>query len=347
MNMSDENGLPERLARAPNEEELQRALSLEAGEERERLFSCADQVRRRIHGDGILLRGLIEFSSHCRNTCLYCGLQRANRALERYRLSREELLAAVEKVASYGIKTIVLQAGEDYGIEPGWLACMVRDIKTRYDMAITLSAGEWDEAAYRLWREAGADRYLLRIETSDRALYRSLHPGMSFDRRLQCLKILKALGFQVGSGIIVGLPGQDISSIARDILFFRHHDFDMIGIGPLIPHQDTELAGVDPGGVALTLKVIALTRIVAGRAHIPATTALGSLDRDYRGDALRCGANVLMPNFTPPSCRRLYEIYPQRRCVEESGAHCAGCMENLALAAGRCIDYSRGDAVKY
>jgi biotin synthase len=195
--------------------------------------------------------------------------------------------------------------------------------------------------------EAGrSGQVFIKIETSDGDLYSSMHPQMEFIQRLACLDVLRKLRFQVGSGNIIGLPGQTLKTIAQDIIFFKRGDFDMIGIGPLIPHQDTQLADQRKGDVGLSLKTIALTRIVTKNAHIPATTALGSLDKDYRLDGLKCGANVLMPNFTPQPFRKLYEIYPQKRCVDEPVGACNFCMDSMAKSLGRFIDYSKADSLK-
>ena len=331
---------------SPSVEDLVCLLSLEDKKEIKALFDFADRVRHEFMGDGIFLRGIVEFSSFCGRTCFYCGLNKNNGTLKRYRLTCQELFESIEKIHSCGLSTVVLQSGEDDGTDPLWLADITRQIKKRFDIAVTLSVGEKDKDIYRSWKEAGADRYLLKIETSDKKLYGSLHPGMSFQNRLNCLKALRDLGYQVGSGIIIGLKGQTLESIARDILFFKKEDFDMIGVGPFIPHSKTELKGMPRGDVSLTLKTIALTRIATRNAHLPATTALGSIGDDYRSEALSCGANVLMPNFTPSSYRSLYEIYPGKRCVDEPVAACATCMETMAFSIGRPIDYSRGDSFK-
>jgi biotin synthase len=331
----------------PEAADLEYLLSLEEQTAVETLFSFADNVRRQHMGDGILLRGIVEFSSFCRNTCYYCGLNRNNAELQRYRLTQEELLKSVAAIASSNIRTVVLQSGEDDGLAPEWLAEVIREIKIRFDMAVTLSIGERPMEDYRLWRESGADRYLLKIETSDKALYETMHPNMSFENRLRCLRDLRALGYQVGSGSIVGLKRQTAAHIANDIRFFKSMGFDMIGIGPFIPHGSTEFRGDQPGSVQMTLKTVALTRIVTKTAHLPATTALGSIDvQDYRVQGLKAGANVLMPNFTPQPYRQQYEIYPGKRCVNGPVGACSCCMEGMAASIGRHIDHARGDALR-
>ncbi|MFA5276846.1 MAG: radical SAM protein [Candidatus Omnitrophota bacterium] len=227
----------------PRLEDLGQVLSLSGEEELNELFSFADNIRKKFCGDGIVLRGIIEFSNFCFRECFYCGLNKNNRKLERYRMNKDELLKAAGYLASCNIKTVVLQSGEDSGLDTLWLRDVIREIKSSFDIAITLAVGEGSALDYRIWREAGADRYLLKIETSDGALYSSMHPQMNFKQRLDCLRVLKKLGYQVGSGNIIGLPEQTLKNIAQDIIFFKLNDFDMIGIGPFIPHQDTQFAG--------------------------------------------------------------------------------------------------------
>jgi len=267
--------------------------------------------------------------------------------LQRYRLTREEILAAAENIRRAGIKTVVLQSGEEDNLDGGWLRQVIEEIKRDFDVAVTLSVGERRREEYELWKKAGADRYLLKIKTSDPGLYRELHPGMSFENRIGCLQDLAELGYQTGSGNLVGLKGQTLRSLAGDIRFFKQGNFDMISVSPFIQHPQTALAGEPAADLTMTLKMTALARIVSRNAHIPATTAIGSLNgRDERPKALAAGANVLMPNFTPAPYRRYYEIYPNKRCVGEDVGACAGCMEQMAAAVGRSVDYSRGDSRK-
>jgi biotin synthase len=330
----------------PDFKDLEQVLSLENQVELDKLFNFADSVRKEFCGDGIFLRGIIEFSNFCDKECFYCGLNKNNRKLSRYRMSQEELIKSVEYLASCNIKTVVLQSGEDQSLDVLWLKDIISQIKSRFDLAVTLSLGERSLDDYRLWRQAGTDRYLLKMETLDEDLYAGMHPQMSFAHRLHCLDILGKLGYQVGSGNIIGLPGQSLKTIAQDILFFKQSNFDMIGIGPFIPHPDTQFAAVARGEALLTLKTIALTRIVTKNAHIPATTALGSLDQDYRLEGLKCGANILMPNFTPQPYRKLYQIYPGKKCVEEPVGTCNFCMDGMAKDINRFIDYAQGDSLK-
>lgn len=336
---------PPPAAPPPDPADLELILAAGGEEELSVLFRRARRVRELWCGERMVLRGLVEFSSYCGNSCFYCGLNRDNRALSRYRLSAAELLAAAGRVAEAGVRTVVLQSGED-GMDARSLAALIEGIKARWDIAVTLSVGERPAADYRLWKAAGADRYLLRIESSDAALYASVHRGRTLDSRLRCLDELRAAGYQVGSGIMVGLPGQDIHHLARDLRFFWEQNFDMVGIGPFIPHPDTPFRDEARGDLLTTLKAIALTRIVTRNAWMPATTALGSLDRDYRIDGLLAGANVVMPNFSPPPYKKLYEIYPGKRCVDEPSGACMGCMGALASAASLSLDCSRADSLK-
>ncbi len=341
--------LLERLyeAEVPARADVEALLRLDAETDVARILEFADGVRRAFIGDGVLLRGIIEFSNVCRNTCLYCGLNRHNDRLQRYRLTADEILATVEDIAAAGIKTVVLQSGEEDNLDAAWLGRVIAEIKSRRDMAVTLSVGERRHGEYQLWKDAGADRYLLKMETTDPALYQALHPGMSFDNRLRCLRDLAALGYQTGSGNIVGLKGQTVEMLAGDVLFLKQGGFDMISVGPLIPHPQTALADMPTGDLRMTLKVIALTRIVSRNAHMPANTAIGSLRGcDERPKALAAGANVIMPNFTPPRVKSLYDIYPGKVGRDLSVRQSLASVERLVAAAGRWIDHSRGDSLK-
>jgi biotin synthase len=348
MNMFNLEELLSRIytANSPKLEDLEEVLFLKDEGELSKLFNFADKVRKDFCGDGILLRGIIEFSSFCNRECFYCGLNKSNQNLSRYRMDKNEILKSIAYLAECKIKTVVLQSGEDSGTDILCIRDIISEIKSKFDMAVTLSLGERSRDDYKILKDAGASRYLLKMETLDKSLYMLMHPGMSFDQRLQCLDVLRELGYQVGSGNIVGLPGQSLRMIAQDIIFFKEREFDMIGIGPFIPHNDSPFSGAERGEALLTLKTIALTRIVTKNAHLPATTALGSLDQDYRLDGLKCGANVLMPNFTPQPYRKLYEIYPGKRCIDEPVGACNFCMDSMAKSIGRFIDYGKGDSLK-
>ncbi|MFA6216885.1 MAG: [FeFe] hydrogenase H-cluster radical SAM maturase HydE [Candidatus Omnitrophota bacterium] len=333
-------------AEDPRAADIEYLLSRESSDEVGMIFRFADSVRRAHAGDGILARGIIEFSNYCANSCAYCGLNRNNKSLKRYRLSHDEIFKSILKMVSLGIKTVVLQSGEDFSMEALLLKETIEEIKARFDVALTLSVGERSARDYRLWRKAGADRYLLKIETTNRRLYESLHAGMSFQQRINCLKALQDLGYQTGSGVIVGLKGQTLRMLAEDIVFFKKNNFDMIGIGPFIPHPATKLKNQAQADVSLTLKTLALTRIVTKNAHLPATTALGSIGkRDFKIDGLRAGANVIMLNFTPPEYSRLYEIYPGKGNHDGLIASYESYMRGLSEATGRPFDFARGDSL--
>jgi len=297
------------------------------------LYMEADRVRREHVGDAVHLRGLIEISNVCARLCGYCGIRADNRGLERYRMTRQEILecAALAQRFSYG--TVVMQSGEDYGIERDWLAEIIRTIKRDTPLAVTLSLGERSGEDLAAWRDAGADRYLLRFETSDAELYRLIHPpapGKANQDRFRILRQLRELGYETGSGVMIGIPGQSYASLAHDIALFGQMDLDMIGVGPYISHPDTPLgAGIMerrippeeqvPNSETMTYRVVALTRLACPDANIPGTTALSTLNIESgRELSLQRGANVIMPNLTPQKYRKLYAIYPGKSCIRET-----------------------------
>jgi len=313
------------------------------------LYEMANAVRKEHVGDAVHLRGLIEISSHCVRQCMYCGLRRGNRNLTRYRMTEAEIRDCASQAVLLGYGTVVLQAGEDYLLTAGWIAEMVRWIKRETMLAVTLSLGERQEDELRLWRSAGADRYLLRFETSNAALFRAIHPSRASGGpdRLTLLRLLKRLGYEAGGGVMVGIPGQSYDSLAEDILAFRGLDLDMIGIGPYIPHPATPLGSgalrppiapseQAPANEEMVYKMIALTRIVCPDANIPSTTALATINKsDGRKLGLKAGANVVMPNLTPVKYRSMYEIYPAKACIEESATDCNQCLRGQIHSLGR------------
>ncbi|HVP65590.1 MAG TPA: [FeFe] hydrogenase H-cluster radical SAM maturase HydE [candidate division Zixibacteria bacterium] len=318
-----------------------------------RLFSMADDVRRRHVGEAVHLRGLIEISSHCCRNCSYCGL-RALRHITRYRMTREKILSCARKAVRLGFGTVVLQSGEDFALEAGWVADIVRTIKRETDLAVTLSLGERMSDELRLWRDAGADRYLLRFETSDADLYAKIHPslpGRTSDR-IAILRQLRDFGYEIGSGVMVGIPGQSYEILARDIETFRELDLDMIGIGPFLAHPDTPLgapgvqnAGAEqvPNTEQMVLKTVALTRIMCPEANIPSTTALATVNpMRGRENGFQSGANVVMPNLTPSPYRQMYEIYPGKTCVDEEVEQCARCVRARITCVGREVGVGQG-----
>ena len=305
------------------------------------LYRQADEVRREGVGDDVHLRGLIEFSNICRNDCLYCGIRRGNRQVQRYRMTEEELVETAKRAAALGFQTIVLQSGEDLYFDQVRTCRIIEQIK-RLDVALTLSVGERDYEDYKAFRDAGADRYLIRIETTDRDLYHRLNPGMSWEHRHECLLMIRELGYELGSGIMVGLPGQTVESIADDLLYLKDICIDMAGIGPFIPHPETPLANESGGTLEQALRTMAVMRLLMPDINIPATTAMESLHPQGRIMALQAGANVVMPNVTEGEYRRLYELYPGKICVNDTPAHCRSCIGLKIRSIGRTIGQGRG-----
>ena len=305
------------------------------------LFTEADRVRHENVGDEIHLRGLIEFSNICKRQCKYCGLRSGNKEVERYRILKDELLLIAQNAVDMGYKTLVLQSGEDDFYDSDKIVEIIREIK-KHDVALTLSIGERTYDEYKAFKEAGADRYLLRIETTDKNLYREMHPGVNIENRFRCLYDLKKLGYETGTGCLVGLPNQTLESLADDILFFKELDADMVGIGPFIPHEQTPLADAQKGDFWLALKVMALTRLNLPNINIPATTAMETLNPKGRIIALQSGANVVMPNVTTREYRAKYEIYPNKICVNENPEQCRGCIEGKIRSIGRTVSQDKG-----
>ncbi len=277
----------------------------------------AEQACIREKGKGIFLRGIIEFSSYCTCNCLYCGLRCANRQAGRYRLQPQDILQQALAIAATGIGTVVLQSGEDPDYPAEDIAHLVQAIKDRADIAVVLSLGEREPWEYALWRSAGADRYLIRHETADADLFAQLHPGKSLQQRLDAQRVLKSLGYELGTGFIVGLPGQTAATLAADVLLVREMGADMCGIGPFVPQAQTPLAGLPAGNIELTLRLIALLRLTCPNINLPATTALATLEPEHGQKlALQAGANVIMPNFTPEEAGGQYAIYDHKFAVD-------------------------------
>ena len=305
------------------------------------LFKEANRIRRENVGDEVHLRGLIEFSNICKCQCKYCGLRSLNTKVERYRLSEKEIIKTAENAVKMGYRTIVLQSGEDTYYDTDKMCEIIKEIK-KLDVALTLSIGEKTYDEYKAYKDSGADRYLLRIETTDSELYSNLHPNASFENRVNCLYNIKSLGYETGTGCLVGLPNQTVESLADDILFFRELGADMIGIGPFIPHEQTPLKDAPKGDFWLALKVMALTRINLPDINIPATTAMETLNPNGRIIALQSGANVVMPNVTSTEYRAKYEIYPGKICINDKPEQCRGCIENKIKSIGRTISKDYG-----
>ena len=305
------------------------------------LFSLADKIRKENVGDEVHLRGLIEFSNICKRTCKYCGLRCENKDIDRYRIEPDDIIFYAQKAVDMGYKTIVLQSGEDEYYSRELLCKIIKGIKT-LDVALTLSIGERCFDDYKAFKDCGADRYLIRIETTDKELYKKMHPHMSFENRVRCLKDLGKLGYEVGTGCLIGLPGQTIESLANDILFFKEINADMVGIGPFIAHPHTPLKDCLNGDFTLALKVMALTRILLKNINIPATTAMETLNPNGRIIALQSGANVVMPNVTTTEYRAKYEIYPNKICINENPAQCFNCVSGKIRSIGRSVSTGYG-----
>lgn len=305
------------------------------------LFSLADKIRKENVGDEVHLRGLIEFSNICKRTCKYCGLRCENKDIDRYRIEPDDIIFYAQKAVDMGYKTIVLQSGEDEYYSRELLCKIIKGIKT-LDVALTLSIGERCFDDYKAFKDCGADRYLIRIETTDKELYKKMHPHMSFENRVRCLKDLGKLGYEVGTGCLVGLPGQTIESLANDILFFKEINADMVGIGPFIAHPHTPLKDCLNGDFTLALKVMALTRILLKNINIPATTAMETLNPNGRIIALQSGANVVMPNVTTTEYRAKYEIYPNKICINENPSQCFNCVSGKIRSIGRGVSTGYG-----
>ena len=312
------------------------------------LFAAADSKRRQVYRDEVFVRGLIEFSNYCRNNCYYCGIRRDNKNVTRYRLSPEEILSCCEEGYRLGFRTFVLQEGEDPYYTDALLCDIVARIRSRFkDCAITLSLGEKTKESYQAFFDAGANRYLLRHETANNSHYRRLHPDhMSLQARKQCLYDLKDIGYQVGSGFMVGSPYQTTEHLIEDIRFLQDLQPDMIGIGPFITHGDTPFACFENGSLALTLRLIAILRLMFPFALIPATTALGTIDPQGRELGLKAGANVVMPNLSPVNVRKLYTLYENKICTGEEAAQCRTCLERRVQCAGYRIVTSIGNPIK-
>lgn len=313
--------------------------------ESEYLFEKSREIRHKIYGKDVYIRGLMEISSHCGNNCLYCGIRCANKNAQRYRLSAKQILECCENGYNLGFRTFVLQGGEDEYFTDDIICRIVYEIKNKYpDCAVTLSLGERSRESYSKLRSAGADRYLLRHETANKAHYERLHPkNMSFDNRIKCLYTLKELGYQTGSGFMVGSPYQTAENLAEDMLFLKELNPHMVGIGPFIPQHDTPFRDMTAGTAELTLYMIALLRLMLPCALLPSTTALGTIDPLGREKGILAGANVVMPNLSPVDVRKKYELYDNKICTGDEAAECKNCMAKRMESIGYRIVTDRGD----
>lgn len=305
------------------------------------LFAAADRVRHEQVGDEIYLRGIIEFSNYCERNCLYCGLRKSNSNLSRYRMTEDEIIATAQQIKKTGVPTVVLQSGEDSFYSQDIVCRLIERIRKETDLIITLSIGERALNDYKAFQQAGANRYLLKHETASRELYKYLRPGCDWENRLQSLRLLKALGFETGTGNMVGLPGQTPEILADDLLVMKLLDADMLGIGPFIAHPDTPLAGIENDELEITLRVLAVARLITRNTNIPATTALATIHPQGRLLALQAGANVVMPDFTPEIYKNRYDIYPGRKDVG-SAEEIISRLEKDFQTIGRTINYGTG-----
>ncbi|HBI85725.1 MAG TPA: [FeFe] hydrogenase H-cluster radical SAM maturase HydE [Ruminococcus sp.] len=311
------------------------------------LFAAADAVRRENYGDAVYLRGLIEFTNYCKNDCYYCGIRRSNAHAERYRLSPEQILDCCAEGYAMGYRTFVLQGGEDPYFTDERVCEIVSAIRAGYpDCRITLSIGEKTRESYQAYFEAGANRYLLRHETADPAHYRMLHPeSLSLENRKRCLYDLRDIGYQVGSGFMIGSPYQKPEHILADVRFLQDLKPAMIGVGPFITHSETPFADFPSGELHFGLRIVAMLRLLFPKVLLPATTAFGTLHPQGRELALKAGGNVMMPNLSPRKVRPLYDLYENKVCVDEEAAQCRGCMEARVKSVGYRVEVSVGDSL--
>lgn len=313
------------------------------------LFEKARAVREKHYGKDVYIRGLIEFSNYCKNDCLYCGIRRSNKNCDRYRLTKKDILDCCKEGYELGFRTFVLQGGEDGYYTDDRLCEIISEIKSDYpDCAITLSIGEKSKESYQRYFDAGADRYLLRHETADFSHYKKLHPPeLNAENRQRCLWDLKEIGYQVGTGFMVGSPFQTAENLADDMLFIKKLQPHMVGIGPFIAHHDTPFASENSGSLELTLFMLGLLRLTLPKALIPATTALGTIDPNGREKGLLAGANVVMPNLSPVSVRKKYLLYDNKICTGDESAQCRVCLEKRVASTGYRIVVGRGDAASF
>lgn len=328
-----------------NKEELAELIAGYSEEEYEYATKKARELMRERFGGRIYVRGLIEYSNHCKNDCLYCGIRCSNRNVTRYRLTKEEIMTCCESGYECGIRTFVLQGGEDAYFKDEVLCDIVASIHKEYpDCAITLSAGERSYESYERLHKAGADRYLLRHETADKEHYGKLHPAlMSYDNRMECLRNLKKIGYQTGCGMMIGSPYQTAEHLAEDILFMKELKPEMIGIGPFLPHSGTPFSEEEPGSVRLTLFMISLIRLIAPDALIPSTTALGSAKAGGRIMGIMAGANVIMPNLSPEDNRDKYLLYDKKASLKDGAKQVISDFDEVLKKSGFSIYVGRGD----
>lgn len=312
------------------------------------LASLAREEAVKIYGNGVFPRGLVEFTNYCKNNCYYCGIQGSNQHANRYRLSKDEILSACENGYQLGYRSFVLQGGEDPHYSDDVMVPIVSEIRKRYqDCAITLSLGERSKESYQKLYDAGADRYLLRHEAATPELYQKLHPeSLSLEHRIQCLWNLKEIGYAVGTGFMVGAPYQTVENLVDDLLFIQKLDPQMVGIGPFVPHHDTNFKDYPSGTVELTTYLTSILRLMNPHLLLPATTALGTIDPRGREKGILAGANVVMPNLSPVAVRKDYSLYDNKICTGEEAAECAGCLGRRLASIDYELVFTRGDYIE-
>ena len=329
-------------------EELEFLLENLNDDSKKYLIEKSNLTRMKVYGDKVYLRGLIEFTNYCVRNCMYCGIRASNKNAERYRLTIDEILECAELGDRLGYKTYVLQGGEDPYFTDDIMVEIISKIKKRFPKnAITISLGERSYESYEKMFKAGADRYLIRHETATKELYEKLHPGASFENRRRCLEDLKKIGYQVGSGFMVGLPGQKVSDLVNDLLYVKELNPHMVGIGPFISHKDTPLKDEKNGTLEDTITLIAILRLLLPKALIPATTSLGTINPLGRELGIKAGANVVMPNLSPTSVREKYSLYDGKICTGDEAAECRRCIEGRINRAGFKVEVSRGDNIEW
>ncbi|MCX8110072.1 MAG: [FeFe] hydrogenase H-cluster radical SAM maturase HydE [Syntrophorhabdaceae bacterium] len=339
------------IVRNKGEKDLVLSLLKSEGEDLKRLYEDADKLRQRYMGDEVYIRGIIEFSNICANDCLYCGIRASNHNVKRYTMTPEEIINTAKTIESkHSATTVVLQSGETPSLTDHEIGKLIERIKRETSLAVTLSVGNRSEKIYRFWRDCGMDRYLLRFETSDEKLFKRLHPDCSFGERIDCLYALKEIGVQTGSGFMIGLPSETLETLAENILLCRDLELDMIGIGPFIPHPDTPLGdqkNAYDSNKEMFFKALSVLRIYNPDAHIPATTAFDAVfPENGRAMALKRGANIYMPNYTPLEYRRDYMLYPNKPYVDESTESCVARVISLIESLGRKIGKGPGHSIK-
>lgn len=318
-------------------------------EARKYAAELAKKTTLSVYGDKVYVRGLIEFTNYCKNNCYYCGIRAGNTGVSRYRLTADEICECADEGYELGFRTFVLQGGEDLYYTDDIICHIISEIKRRHqDCAITLSIGEKSKDSYKAYRDAGADRYLLRHETATVEHYNRLHPdNMSAEHRYKCLRDLKELGYQAGAGFMVGSPYQTSENLAEDLIFLKKLNPAMVGIGPFIPAAGTPFANEKPGTLEQTLYLLSLIRLLLPEVLLPATTALGTIHPLGRELGLEAGANVLMPNLSPKAVRDKYKLYDNKICTGEEAAECVNCLENRVKSVGRRIVVDRGDNIAF